>query len=139
MRYLGLDLGTTSLGIAISDKTNTIVSPYKVLKFPKEKYEEVLEELERIIKEKEITDVVLGLPKNMDNSLGFASMRSQKFKELISYLPVKIHLYDERLTTIAAQNILIATGNKKINKQNKIDAVAANIILEDFLRGINEK
>lgn len=139
MRYLGLDLGTTSLGIAISDKTNTIVSPYKVLKFPKEKYEEVLEELERIIKEKEITDVVLGLPKNMDNSLGFASMRSQKFKELISYLPVKIHLYDERLTTLAAQNILIATGNKKINKQNKIDAVAANIILEDFLRGINEK
>ena len=60
MRYMGLDLGTTSLGVATTDKTNTITTPLKVIKFPKERYDLAVEELKTIIEEKKITDIVLG-------------------------------------------------------------------------------
>lgn len=136
MRYLGLDLGTTSLGVAVSDKTNTITTPLKVIKFPKEHYEEAAEALKDIIKEKEITDIVLGLPKNMDNSLGFAAERSIKFSELLKKYNVNIHLYDERLSTVEALNILKSTGNRNIKEKNIVDAVSANIILESFMKGL---
>ena len=139
MRYLGMDLGTTTLGLAITDKTNTIVTPLKVIKFKKEEYESVMDEIEKIIKEKNITDIVLGLPKNMDNSMGFASKRSLDFKDKLERFNVNIHLQDERLTTVEAFNILKETGNKKINQQNKIDAISANIILESYLRGKNNE
>lgn len=135
MRYLGLDLGTTTLGLAITDRSNTISTPLKVLKFPKEDYSSVIVELKKIIDEYKITDVVLGLPKNMDNSLGFAAQRSINFKNMLEEVDVKIHLYDERLTTVEAFNILKSTGNKRIKKKNVIDAVSANIILESYLRG----
>ena len=136
MRYLGMDLGTTTLGLAISDKLNIIASPLKVIKFKKEDYESILPEVEKIIKDNDITDIVLGLPKNMDNSLGFAAERSLNFKKMLERFNVNIHLYDERLTTVEAFNILKATGNKKINQKNVIDAVSANIILDSYLKGL---
>ena len=134
MRYLGLDLGTTSLGLAISDKTNTITTPLKVLKFPKEEYAEVLKELEKIIQENAITDLVLGLPKNMDNSLGFAAQRSLNFAKILKDFAVNVHLYDERLSTVEALNTLKSMGYKNLKEKN-VDAIAANIILESFLKG----
>ena len=73
MRYLGLDLGTKTLGISVSDKTNTIASPLKTIRFKENDFESVIPELKSIVLEKGITDFVLGLPKNMNNSLGFAS------------------------------------------------------------------
>lgn len=136
MRYLGLDLGTASLGLAISDKTNTLATPLKVIKFPKEEYEIALKELESIIKDNNITDLVLGLPKNMDNSLGFAAKRSLDFQEKLKRFNLCVHLYDERLSTVEAMNILKSTGNKRIKEKNIIDAISANIILESFLKGI---
>ena len=135
MRYLGIDLGTTTVGVSISDKTNMLATPLRVIKFKKECYEDTLEELERIISDNKITDIVLGLPKNMDNSLGFAAQRSINYCKLLEKFPVNIHLYDERLSTVEALNILKSTGNKRIKEKNVIDAVSANIILESFLRG----
>ena len=134
MRYLGLDLGTTTLGVAISDKTNTIASPLKLIKFAKEDYESALEQLLNLTKEYNITQVVLGLPKNMDNSLGFASNRSLKFKEMLENIGLIVHLEDERLTTVEAINILKNNGMKKINKSKKTDIVASQLILQSFLR-----
>ncbi len=136
MRYMGLDLGTTSLGVATTDKTNTITTPLKVIKFPKERYDLAVEELKPIIEEKKITDIVLGLPKNMDNTLGFAAQRSIEFKNLLSNLGVKVHFYDERLSTVEALNILKTTGNKNIKEKNIVDAISANIILESYMKGI---
>lgn len=136
MRYMGLDLGTTSLGVATTDKTNTITTPLKVIKFPKERYDLAVEELKPIIEEKKITDIVLGLPKNMDNTLGFAAQRSIEFKDLLSNLGVNIHFYDERLSTVEALNILKTTGNKNIKEKNIVDAISANIILESYMKGI---
>ena len=134
MSYLGLDLGTTTLGVAISDKTNTLVSPLTLIKFEKENYEEALESLLKIMSEKSIKAVVLGLTKNMDNSLGFAAERSLKFKEMLESKGIKVYLEDERLTTVEALNIMKNNGVKRINKQGKTDMLSAVLILESFLK-----
>ena len=136
MRYLGLDLGTTSLGVAISDKTNTLASPYTLIKFPREDYAIALEEIKKIIDKEKITTIILGLPKNMDNSLGFAASRSMNFKNMLEELGVKVILEDERLTTVEALNIMKNNGIKKINKQEKTDILAAVLILESYLKRI---
>lgn len=134
MRFLGLDLGVTSLGVAISDKSNTLCSPLKLIRFKREDYTKALDELLDVIEEYDITAVVLGLPKNMDNSLGFAAKRSIFFKELLENKGVKVYLEDERLTTVQALNIMKNNGVKKINKQEKTDVLAAVLILESFLK-----
>ena len=143
MRYLGLDLGTKSLGVSISDRSNTIAMPYKTLRFEEGHDEVVLKDLEEIVKEKKITEFVLGFPKNMNNSLGFAAERSLRFKEkLEKYFCLPVRLVDERLSTVEAEKILI-TGDKSRKKRKKvIDNVASSLILETYLKqkeGNNEK
>lgn len=137
MRYLGLDLGTASLGVAISDKTNTLVSPLTLIKFKKEDYNDALNKLMEIIKDKNISKVVLGLPKNMDNSLGFAAQRSLNFKKILESENVEVILEDERLTTVEAINIMKNNGLKRINEQNKTDVLSAVLILESYLKRQN--
>lgn len=137
MRYLGLDLGTTSLGVAISDKTNTLVSPLTLIKFKKEDYNDALNKLMEIIKDKNISKVVLGLPKNMDNSLGFAAQRSLNFKKILESENVEVILEDERLTTVEAINIMKNNGLKRINEKNKTDVLSAVLILESYLKRQN--
>ena len=140
MQYLGLDLGTQSLGVSISDKTNTLVSPLTLIKFPALQYDIAAQELIKIIKENNIAAVVLGLPKNMDNSLGFAAERSLNFKDMLEQLGIIVYLEDERLTSVEAQNIMKVNGVKKINKQGKTDVLAAVLILESYLKRMkNEK
>ena len=106
MRYLGLDLGTKTLGVAITDKNKILASMLKVIRFKEEDYESAVNEVLDIINEYDIEKIALGLPKNMNNSLGFASKRSLKFKELLeSKTLVPIVLVDERLSTVVAENI----------------------------------
>ena len=136
MRYLGLDLGVKTLGVAISDKTNTLASPLTLIEFERENYDEAIDKLLKIIEEYNIKEVVLGLPKNMDNSLGFASKRSLNFKSMLENNGIVVHLEDERLTTVSALNILKDNGIHKINEKKKTDIVSAVIILESFLRKI---
>ncbi|HIR74010.1 TPA: Holliday junction resolvase RuvX [Candidatus Ventrenecus avicola] len=135
MRYLGLDLGTKSLGVSVSDFSNTFAMPYQTLHFPENEYESVIDALEKIVKEKKITDFVLGLPKNMDNSCGFAAQRSQDFAELLKQkfcLPV--HFVDERLTTKEAERILLQADKSRKKRKKVIDNVASSLILETFLK-----
>lgn len=139
MRYLGLDLGTKTIGISISDKTNTIASPYKTIFFSEENYASVLKELESIVKQEKVTDFVLGLPKNMNNTLGYASKRSMDFKKLLEeYFSMNVHLVDERLTTVQAENILISQDKSRKKRKKVIDNVASSIILETFLKGLRK-
>ncbi len=135
MRILGLDLGTKTLGVAITDKTNSIASPLKVIRFNDSNYEELIAPVKELVEQYRITDIVLGLPKNMDNSLGFAAERSLKFKEFLeSHLDIEIALIDERLSTKEAEMILFNTGNNGKKRKQIIDGVAATIILETYLR-----
>lgn len=133
MRYLGLDLGTKTLGLAVSDKTNTIATPLKTLHY--KEYGELIIELKKIILEKEIGTFVLGYPKNMNNTLGPAVARTESFKNYLEQnFNLPIVLMDERLSTVEAENILISTDTKRKKRKQIIDSYAAAIILDTFLK-----
>ena len=133
MRYLCMDLGTKTCGLAISDKLGIIASPYKVLRY--NDINTLIKELLDIIKLENVDELVLGLPKNMNNSLGFASERSLNFKtELEKFTDLPIHLVDERLSTMEAENILISSDTSRMKRKKIIDAYAASIILDTFLK-----
>ena len=122
MRYLGLDLGTKTCGVAISDRTNTLASFLKVIRFNFEDYESIIPELKDIIDNNNITEVALGLPKNMDNSCGFAAKRSLNFKKIIEdNINIKVNLVDERLTTCEAENILIGMDKSREKRKKVIE------------------
>ena len=134
MRYLGFDLGTKSLGISISDKTRTIASTYKTLRFESEDYDSILPLIKEIVEEENISKIVLGLPKNMNNSLGFRSIETIEFKEkLEKYLNIEVVLQDERLTTIEANNYMLEADISRKKRKQKKDELAANIILQTYL------
>lgn len=134
MRCLGLDLGTKTLGLALSDKLNTIASPYKVLKWDGENYDLLFKELDNIISVNKITNLILGLPKNMNNTLGFAATRSLNFKEaLINRYNLPVELIDERLSTVEATNYLLDSDMSRKKRKKVVDSVAASIILDTYL------
>ena len=135
MRYLGLDLGTKTLGVAITDKTKTIARVLKVIHFKNEDYDTALKEVIKIVEEYDIKKIALGLPKNMNNSYGFASERSLKFKEKLEELiDIPIILIDERLSTIEAENILLSADISREKRKKVIDGIAAEIILETLIK-----
>ena len=133
MRYLGLDLGSRTLGIAISDATGFIASSYKTIRH-NEEYDKLLDDVVNIVKEKEIEGIVLGFPKNMNNTIGPKGELSIEFKEkLEKIIDIPIYLQDERLSTKSATDLLI-TGNVNRKERKKVvDSVAATIILQSFL------
>ncbi len=140
MRYLGLDLGTKTLGVSISDNLGLIASTYKIIRFKENDYLSLLEEIKKIINEFNINTIILGLPKNMDNSLGEASKRSIDFKKILeNNFNVSVVLQDERLTSVEANNIMIDGGLSRKKRKKYVDSLAANIILQNYLdkRGDN--
>ena len=135
MKCLGLDLGTKRLGLSMSDKLGIISYPYKLISF--KEYIDAAKEVARIVEKEKIELVVLGLPKNMDNSLGFASQRSIEFKKMLEELiSVDIILIDERLSTVEAENILISNDMKRNKRKKVIDELSACIILDTYLRTV---
>ncbi len=134
MRYLGLDLGTRTLGLSISDRTGTIASVYDTLRFNDGDYDSLLVPLKEIVEKEEVSKIVLGLPKNMNNSLGFRAEETIEFKEkLEKYLNMEVILQDERLSTIEANNYMLAADISRKKRKEKKDSLAANIILQTYL------
>lgn len=134
MKYLGLDLGTRTLGIAISDLTHTIASTYKTIRYDEEDYQTLINELKKIIELEKINKIVLGLPKNMNNTIGESALRCLNFKELIEQeLNTEVVMQDERLTTIEATNYMLEADISRKKRKKKIDSLAANIILQSYL------
>ena len=132
MRYLGLDLGTKSLGLALSDRTGLIASFYKNISYTDEN--KLLEEIKDIVEKEHVEKLVLGLPKNMDNSLGWRSTETIEFKEkLEKMLDKEVILEDERLTTKIAENMLIDFDLSRKKRKKVIDGVSAVIILQSYL------
>lgn len=136
MRYLGLDLGTKTLGVAITDPSNTIIFPRETINFKNEDYENAALKVKEIVSKEKITDIAIGLPKNMDGSLGFASKRTLDFIPYLEKMGVSVHTVDERLSTVEAQKILHDCNIKAKNFKGKIDSQAAALILESYLRSI---
>ena len=133
MRCLGMDLGTKTLGLSLSDSTGLIASPYKVIRY--NNIDELINEVIEIINKEKVECLVLGLPKNMDNSLGFASARSLNFKKILEEkINMNVELVDERLSTVEAENILIDADVSRKKRKKVIDEMAACIILDTYLR-----
>lgn len=132
MKYLGLDLGKKSLGIAISDRTGLIATFYKNIRYEDEN--KLIEELLQIINKEEIDKIVLGYPKNMDNSEGF---RAQETKDFMNKLQAKtdkeIILQDERLSTRMAESVLIGADVSRKKRKKVIDGLSAVVILKSYL------
>ena len=134
MRCLGLDLGSKTLGIAISDRTNFIASVYKTIFFKDEDYSSLIEPLKEIVKNENIGTIVLGLPKNMNNSLGPRALLTLEFKEMLEKeLNIPIVMEDERLTSVISNNILISANISRNKRKKKVDGMAAEIILQGYL------
>lgn len=134
MRYIGLDLGSKTLGIAISDLSNTIASNYKTIMFKNENYDSLLFELKEIINDYNITNIVLGWPKNMNNTIGSRAEITQNFKEKIEkYLKTPVYLEDERLTSVISNQVLIGADMSRKKRKKVVDKIAASIILQSYL------
>lgn len=134
MRCLGLDLGSKTLGIAISDMTNCIASVYKTIYFKDEDYNSLIEPLKEIIDKENICTLVLGLPKNMNNSLGPRAMITLEFKEMLeNSFMIPVVMEDERLTSVISNNILISANVSRNKRKKKVDGMAAEIILQSYL------
>lgn len=134
MRCLGLDLGSKTLGIAISDLTNSISSVYRTLYFSLDDNYKTIEPLREIILKEGIDTLVLGLPKNMNNTLGKRALVTLEYKELLEKefgLPVIME--DERLTSVISNNVLIEADMSRKKRKKRVDGIAAEIILQGYL------
>ncbi len=132
MRYIGLDLGKKTLGISLSDKLGLVASFYKNIKYEDE--EKLLEELSYIINKEKIDKIVLGLPKNMDGTLGFRAEETIEFKKKLEKKTAKqVLLEDERLTTVLAEQVLLKADLSRKKRKQVIDGVSAVVILQSFL------
>ena len=133
MKYLGLDLGSRTLGIATSDSTGLIASNYGVIRH-REEYARLVKEVSDLVNELKIDAIVLGFPKNMNNSIGPKGELSLKFqKELEKVLSIPVYLQDERLSTKSATDMLISADVSRKGRKKVVDSVAATIILQTFL------
>ena len=134
MRCLGLDLGSKTLGISISDRTNTIASVYTTLYFKDEDYHSLILPLKEIIEKEEIDTLVLGLPKNMNNSLGERALITLEFKDMLEKeFNISVIMEDERLTSVISNNVLIEADISRKKRKKKVDGMAAVIILQGYL------
>lgn len=133
MKYLGLDLGSRTLGVAVSDKTGLIANNYKVIRH-NEEYDRLLNEVLLLVKELEIEAIVLGFPKNMNNTIGPKGELSLNFKEeLEKIVNIPVFLQDERLSTKSATDMLIQGNVSRKARKKVVDSVAATIILQTYL------
>jgi putative Holliday junction resolvase len=131
MRVLGIDYGDRRIGLAVSDPGAVIARGLPTLK--NEGETEVLAALRRLVEEQDIAEIVVGLPRNMDDSLGPQAHKAMRFAEGLKVLGRKVHLVDERLTTAQARRAMTDAGLARGQRHRRMDRVAAQIILQIFL------
>ena len=134
MRYLGLDLGTRTLGISISDLTLTIATAYKTIRFLENDYLSLVPILKNIIEENDVSKIILGYPKNMNSTIGDRANTTMEFKKIIEdNLNMEVIMQDERLSTKEAHYYMIEADMSRKKRKQKVDSLAANIILQTYL------
>lgn len=135
IRIMGLDFGSKTVGVAVSDPLGyTAQGVETIVRREENKLRQTCQRIEALIKEYEITSIVLGYPKNMDDSVGERARKTEEFKEMLERrtgLPVI--LWDERLTTVEADEILEESGVPRSERKKVIDKIAAGIILQSYL------
>ena len=139
MTYLGLDLGSKTCGIAISDRTGLIATSLEVIRYSD--YDELINKLNNIVISRNVDAFVLGNPKNLDGSLSKRSEITLEFRDiLLNKFNMEVIMQDERLSTVEAERMLISNNTKRKNRKKVIDKIAATIILQSYLdRRNNER
>lgn len=133
MRVLGLDLGSVTLGVSVSDALGMIARAVDTIRFTEDDYDDALHKLQKYIEEFQVKTVVLGLPKHMNGDVGIRGEISISFKEKLEQQGIEVILWDERLTTAAAQRILIGADVSRKKRKKVIDQMAAVQILQSYL------
>lgn len=134
MRCLGLDLGSKTLGLAISDVSGLIATSLKTINYNNEDYNTLTNELAAIITDRSIEKLILGFPKNMNNSIGPRAEKTLEFKKILEdNLNIEVILQDERLTTKLANNMLISADMSRNKRKQVVDKLAASYILQSYL------
>ena len=135
MRIMGLDLGSKTVGVAVSDPLGITAQGVEIIRRESEdKLRRTLARIETLAKEYQVEKFVLGYPKHMDNTIGERAQKSEAFKEKLERrtgLPVI--LWDERLTTVAADNAMDEAGLSREKKKEYVDMIAASLILQGYL------
>lgn len=136
MRILGLDYGSKTVGVAVSDPLLVTAQGVEIIRRDSEnKLRKTYARIEEIIKSYgDVTEIVLGYPKNMNDTVGDRCQKTEEFKEAIERrcnLPVT--LWDERLTTVAADKAMMESGIRRENRKNFVDEIAAMLILQGYL------
>lgn len=142
MRIMGLDFGSRTVGVAISDSLLLTAQGVEIIRRKEEnKLRQTLARIEELIVENEVEEIVLGLPKNMNDTEGVRVELTKEFKEKLERrtgLPV--YFWDERLTTVAADKAMMEAGIRRENRKDYVDMIAATLILQGYLdRRNNEK
>ena len=134
-KYIGLDLGTVTLGIATSDSLG-FVHGLETFRFPKEAYSQARKRVHEVVATTGIKNIVIGLPINMDGSEGFRAQSSRKFAEDLSNedANLKIYLQDERLTSVSAHKTLNDLNVSHKQRKESVDRLAACEILDFYIR-----
>ena len=131
MRYIGLDLGTKTLGISLSN--GVIASNYMTIRH-NENYDYLVNEVMKIVTEKKIDKIVLGFPKNMNNTIGERAKITLEFKEKLEEVTkLEVIMEDERLTSCVANQVLINADTSRKKRKERVDGVASVIILQSYL------
>ena len=135
MRIMGLDLGSKTVGVAVSDPLLLTAPPVEIIRRKEEnKLRQTLARIEELIQENDVQEIVLGLPKNMNATEGIRAELSYEFKEKLERrtgLPVV--MWDERLTTVAADKAMMEAGIRRENRKEYVDKIAAAFILQGYL------
>lgn len=134
MRYLGLDVGSKTVGVAVSDPFGWTAQGVEIIPIDEELEDFGLDRLGELIGEYKVEALVLGLPKNMNNSIGPRAEASQKYGQLvIDRFDLPVFYQDERLTTVQAERMLIANDVSRKKRKKVIDKLAAVLILQNYL------
>lgn len=135
MRIMGLDFGSKTVGVAVSDELLYTAQGIEIIRRESEnKIRKTLQRIEELIKQYDVQKIVLGLPKNMNNTMGDRAEKSLEFKETLERrCNVPVILWDERLTTVEANKTMITTGVRRENRKKYVDCIAAILILQGYL------
>ncbi|GAF12331.1 Holliday junction resolvase YggF [Bacillus sp. JCM 19046] len=134
MRVIGLDVGTKTIGVALSDAFGWTAQGLPTIKREEEQTQSDYESIAHLIKEHDVQKVVIGYPKNMNGTVGESGQRSEAFAETLkTYSNVETILWDERLTTAAAQRVLVDADVSRKKRKKVVDQMAAVLILQGYL------
>ena len=135
MRIMGLDFGSKTTGVAVSDPLGLTAQGLEtIVRKDENKLRQTCARIEELIEEYQIEAIVLGYPKNMNNTVGERGEKTQEFKVALERRTgLQVILWDERLTTVAAERVLIESGVRRENRKKSVDQIAAAMILQGYL------